>query len=244
MDTRVIVGTPCYGGLVTHVYMHSVIKLLDYAASSGIGMALWTQANDSLVPRARNTLLARFLDTPSATHLMFIDADIGFGPEQFQRLVSFDGELVAGMYPIKSFDWAKAQRLAAAGASVDQLRESGLHFVGVPCAKAEREERDGFVTGEYAGAGFMLIRRSVVERLVAAYPETKYRAAHLYGPPPQASDTFYNLFDCIIEPQTGTYLSEDFTFCHRWRRIGGKVWLDTRSQLRHLGSYEFAGRVG
>ena len=45
----------------------------------------------------------------------------------------------------------------------------------------------------------------------------------------------------MIDPETGTYLSEDFTFCHRWRKIGGKVWLDTRTALKHVGSYEFQG---
>jgi len=122
------------------------------------------------------------------------------------------------------------------------MREAGLHYVGVACAPGEgREERDGFVTGIYAGTGFMLIRRSAAERLVAAYPETKYRAQHTYPAPAAASHNQYNLFDCLIEPETKTYLSEDFAFCHRWRAIGGTIWLDTMSRLRHVGAYEFQG---
>jgi hypothetical protein len=76
---------------------------------------------------------------------------------------------------------------------------------------------------------------------VAAYPETKSRTQYTY--PPSESDNQYNLFDCLIEPETKTYLSEDFAFCQRWRVIGGTVWLDTLSRLRHVGSYEFQGRA-
>jgi hypothetical protein len=239
---NVIIGTPCYGGLVTHVYLHSLLKLMPYAAEQNIGMGLWTAAHDSLVTRSRNSLVSGFLDAPDATHLMFIDADTGFEPGQFGRLLAFDEDVVAGMYPIKNLDWTMAaQRGADRRLTVEQLRVSGLHYVGVPCSPSKREERDGFVTAEYAGAGFMLIRRRVVEQLVAAYPERSYRSTHTYPAPTRVSDNLYNLFDCMIEPETREYLSEDFAFCHRWRQIGGKVWLDTRSCLKHVGSYEFQG---
>ncbi len=238
---NVIVGTPCYGGMLTHVYVHSLMKLREYAAAHEIGIGLWTAANDALVPRCRNAILAGFLDTASATHLMFIDADIGFDAEQMGRMLSFDEDVVAGMYPIKAVDWARVEGSLGAHPTAASLREAGLHFVGVPCTGAGFEERDGFVTGEYAGAGFMLIRRAAAERLIAAYPQTKYRQAQSYPPKAYQSQNQYNLFDCIVAPD-GTYLSEDFTFCHRWRAIGGKVWLDTWGLLKHVGSYEYLGR--
>jgi len=239
---NVIVGTPCFGGLVTHVYVHSLLKLMAYATACKIRIGLWTAAHDSLVPRSRNSIVAGFLDTPESTHLMFIDADTGFEPEHVGRLIAFDQDIVASMYPVKNIDWEQAARRAGAGPlTVDQIREAGLHYVGVPCAPGEREERDGFVTAKYAGTGFMLIKRAAVERLIAAYPETKYAATQTYPRPARKSENLYNLFDCMIEPETRTYLSEDFAFCHRWRRIGGKLWLDTRGRLKHVGSYEFEG---
>jgi hypothetical protein len=239
---NILIGTPCYGGLVTHVYVHSLLKLMAYATARDIGLGLWTAAHDSLITRSRNSILTTFLDDPSATHLMFIDADTAFAPEHFDRLLSFNEDLVAAMYPVKNIDWSMAARRAATESlTVEQLREAGLHYVGVPCVGTEREERDGFVTGQYAGTGFMLMRRIVAERLIAAYPETKYRLTQTYPRPARESDQQYNLFECMIDPQTGAYLSEDFSLCHRWRRIGGKVWLDTRSRLMHVGSYEFEG---
>jgi hypothetical protein len=122
------------------------------------------------------------------------------------------------------------------------MPEMGLHFVGMPCIKdAEREERDGFTTAVYAGTGFMLIRRNCLERMVAGYPETKYDVAQVYPLPKVRSKNQYALFDCIIEPETHIYLSEDFSFCRRWRDLGGKIWIDTRTRLGHIGTYRFEG---
>jgi hypothetical protein len=239
---NVVVGTPCYGGLVTHVYLHSLLKLMAYGLAQNLGIALRTAAHDSLVPRSRNSLVAGFLDTPDATHLMFIDADMGFEPEHFARMLAFDADVVAGAYPVKNIDWSKAARAHSSGSTTaEELRTAGLHYVGVPRPPAECEVRDGFVTADYVGTGFMLIRRGALERMIGAYPETKYQIMHTYPAPARQSDHLYGLFDCMIEPTTRAYLSEDFTFCHRWRAIGGAIWLDTRSRLKHVGSYEFQG---
>jgi hypothetical protein len=240
-SANVVIATPCYGGLMTHVYVNSLLRLMGYAGSRGIRLGLFTAAHDSLVTRSRNTLLRNFLEATAATHLMFIDADIGFEPEAVERLLAFDEEIVAGMYPVKAIDWTKVQASFRPGMNAETLREAGLHFVGVPCMGTEREERGGFVTGKYAGTGFMLIKRSAVDKLVAAYPETRYRAMQTFPAMQADASPYYNLFDCMIDPETGTYLSEDFTFCHRFRAIGGKVWLDTESRLRHVGSIEYQG---
>lgn len=242
MRARILIGTPCYGGLVTHVYMQSILKLMAYAASHDIELNLALLAHDSLITRSRNTILSRFLDTPSMTHLLFIDADTGFEPEEVERLLRFDQDLVAGMYPVKVIHWPQvAQR--AASVRPEELSQAGLNYVGIPCKGPEREERNGFVTGTYAGTGFMLIRRNVAEQMAAAYPETKYKAIQTYPLPKNPSPNQYNLFDCMIDPETGTYLSEDFTFCARWRKLGGKIWLDQQSRLVHVGAYEFDGNA-
>ncbi len=239
---NVIVGTPCYGGLVSHVYLHSMLKLTTYAMARNIGLGLWTAARDSLITRSRSSILAGFLDSPDATHLLFVDADTGFEPEHFERLMAFGEDMVAGMYPVKNLDWSKAaRRCTDRSVTIEELREAGLHFVGVPRPEGEREERDGFVTATYAGTGFMLIRRAAVERLALAFPETKYTSTHTFPAPEGTSDNQYNLFECMIEPETRTLLSEDYAFCHRWRRLGGKVWLDTRSALLHVGAYDYCG---
>jgi hypothetical protein len=79
-------------------------------------------------------------------------------------------------------------------------------------------------------------------RMMAAYPELRFAAAHdraHQNPSPHQ----YALFDCMIEPETRHYLSEDYTFCRRWRDIGGKIWLDTQGPLIHTGTQDFVGNV-
>ncbi len=235
----VLIGTPCYGGLVHKEYMESILTLMAYAPGQGINLTLALLGNDSLITRSRNKIVATFLDMPQATHLLFIDADISFKPEAVKRLLDFDQELVAGMYPIKAIDWPKLHKRAP-GQPAEALPGLGLNFVGQPFVNVEREERDGFVTGTYAGCGFMMIKRSCLEKMIAAYPETKFGVAQTFPRTP-SSDNSYALFDCIIEPESRIYLSEDFAFCNRWRKIGGKIWLDTLTRLGHTGSAKFEG---
>ncbi|MCL2469361.1 MAG: hypothetical protein FWF24_03915 [Alphaproteobacteria bacterium] len=238
--TNILIGTPCYGGMVTHLYMQSVLQMVAYGAGRNILFSLGLLAHDSLITRARNTLMAKFLDTDAFTHLFFIDSDIGFPPEAVGRLLDMDEDVVAGMYPLKVIHWPQvAQRIQQMPQNLAAM--SGLNYVGIPCQGEEKEERGGFVTGTYAGTGFMLIKRSAALAMAAGYPETKYKYTQTYPIPKQPSPNQYNLFDCMIDPQTGAYLSEDFTFCHRWRALGGKIWLDKETPLTHIGSYAFQG---
>jgi hypothetical protein len=219
--------------------MLSVIALLRLAPAQGIQVSLEMLGYESLITRGRNALVAKFLDTPAATHLLFIDADIAFEPEQALRMLRLNEDVVAGMYPLKAIFWdAAAVERVRAG---EHPNTAPLHYVGVPCEGPEREERDGFVTALYAGTGLMMIRRAALERMIAAFPETRYSAAHTQ-PVPSGSPNQYALFDCMIDPETRHYLSEDYAFCQRWRSLGGRIWLDTRGTLVHIGQHEFLGR--
>lgn len=235
-NPNVVVATPCYGGLVTQRYMHGLIGLMQYGPANGFDIAVEMIGYDSLVTRARNTLVARFLDHPDASHLLFIDADIGFDPRHVERMLRFDEDIVAGMYPLKLIEWNEAviERMRR-GESVETAT---LRYVGTPCADAER--RDGFITGEYAGAGFLLIKRGAILKLAAHFPDSAYVAAHNFTTPPCGKNLFA-LFECMIDPTTREYLSEDYAFCAKWRGIGGKIWLDTQSALVHTGPRDFEG---
>ena len=243
----VVVATPCFGGAVAQSYMVSVIRLMSYAKSAGFDVALSMVGYDALISRARSTLVAAFLDNPGATHLLFVDADIGFEPEQAERLLRFDKEFSGALYPVKSIDWELIpQRCVEQGESVKQ---AALSYVGTFCPDAERKQEGDFATGIYVGGGFQLIRRSAIERMIGAYPETHFSSVHslpMSGARRDAmhSMNLYALFDCIIDPETGAYLSEDYSFCLRWRKIGGEIWIDTTSKLTHCGAYEFVGECG
>jgi hypothetical protein len=220
--------------------MLSTTNLLLLGAQNGINISVELLGYDSLITRSRNSLVARFMDRDEATHLMFVDADISYPPAQILKMAAFDKDVVAGMYPLKIRDWsgeaiARVQR-------GEGLETAPLRYVGLPCNDEEREEVAGFATGEYAGTGFMMIKRGTLLRMMAAYPELRFAAAHdraHQNPSPHQ----YALFDCMIEPETRHYLSEDYTFCRRWRDIGGKIWLDTQGPLIHTGTQDFVGNV-
>lgn len=88
----VFIATPCFGGLVSQHYMQSILELMRFAGSAGFDAMLALLGHDSLITRSRNTLVSQFLDTPNASHLLFIDADISFKAEQIFHMLNFDQE--------------------------------------------------------------------------------------------------------------------------------------------------------
>jgi hypothetical protein len=237
----VVVGTPCFGGVVTQDYAMSLVQLTSAAGPAGFDVAIIMLGNDALITRARSAIVAKFLDNPATTHLLFIDADICFTPDSVIRMLRFDHDFVAGLYPAKLLDWQ--QMAARFGQSGETPEEAGLAYVGDVCAGAALKIDNGFAAGNYAGTGFQLIKRAVFERMMKAHPETKYKALHAFPRPQNPSDNLYALFDCMIDPETGVYLSEDYAFCRRWKKLGGEIWLDLASRLVHTGSYSFRGNA-
>ena len=108
-------------------------------------------------------------------------------------MIAFDREVVAGMYPLKRIEWSTAAIDRVKGG--EKMEQAALSFVGMPLEGELAEKQQGFVTGKYAGTGFMLIKRQVLERMIAAYPETRYTTAHT-GSVPLNSPNQYALFDC------------------------------------------------
>ena len=235
---HIVIATPCFGGVVTHNYMMSVLRLTQWAGTAAITTNVLMLGGDSLISRARSVLVAHFLATAGATHLLFIDSDIAFDVESLQRMLDVDRDFVAGLYPLKTVDWKTLPLHAVKG---EPLPQAGLSYVGQPCTGSELRVEDGFVTGVYAGTGFQLIKRSVFERMIRAYPETKFRAVHAATNQQAPEDHLYALFDCIIDPDSGAYLSEDYAFCRRWRALGGEIFLDLQSRLTHTGPTDFVG---
>lgn len=233
----VVIATPCFGGMLTQLYMLSVTRLMS-SVGGQIDLQLMLLGHDALITRSRATLVAKFLDNSDASHLMFIDSDIGFEPEQFARLFRLDKEMSAAMYPIKEFDW---NRFANRQASGESALTAGLNFVGTLCAGEEFKLDGDFATARYAGAGFLLIKRCVLESLIQAHPELRYQAIHAQDANAPGKNNLYALFDPLIDPESGVYLSEDYAFCKRWRDLGGEIWLDLKSRIQHVGANEYRG---
>ena len=229
----VFLATPCYGGMVTQAYMQSVIALMAGSSTNNMTLTLGLLGQDALITRSRNTLVASFLET-SSTHLLFVDADIGFRPDDVVRLVGHGKHVVGAPYPLRLTSWGpSAIRRLHEG---EDVRTAGLDYVGEPFGPPDE---NGLMPARYAGTGFLLISRQAIEFMVGRYPELRCRHTHVACA--DGARDVPALFDCLIEPETRCYLSEDYAFCHRWRAVGGDIWLDTRVGLTHCGMSEFAG---
>src|SRR3984893_15783075 len=125
---HLVVATPCFGGQVSSIYASSIFQLQRAVrAKSNIDLKVLMRDGDALIPRARANLVTMFLDDPAATHFLFVDADIGFTPEQVFRLIESGADVVAGAYPIKRVNWDKAKR--AIDARRSDLPAASLDYV-------------------------------------------------------------------------------------------------------------------
>jgi hypothetical protein len=240
---HLMVATPCFGGQVSSIYAGSIFHLQRVVRSRpNIDLTVLMRDGDALITRARANLVTLFLDDPSATHLLFVDADIGFEPDQVFRLIESGADVVAGVYPIKRVNWDKAKRML--GSDWPRMPSAALDYVLEIDNPDHVIAVNGFTRVRFAGTGFLMIRRHVLERMCQhpAYASLQFFGEHsldaLAGSPNR-----FALFECMIDAKTGTYLSEDFAFCRRWTDIGGEIWADLESRLDHVGPSVFRGDV-
>ncbi len=235
---NLVIATPCFGGQVSALYATSLFKLQKQIRSySGVTLKVVFKDGDALITRARASLVSQFLDDPDATHLLFIDADIGFEPDQVLRLIECGAEMCAAVYPIKRIDWDKVD--STIKSARPNPAAAALKYVFEVDDPGAVTESAGFVKVRYAGTGFLMICRGALEKMCAHYPQLRYKRDHSIDAA-TASDNRFALFECMIA-EDGTYLSEDFAFCKRWTDMGGEIWADLNSRLNHIGPMTFCG---
>ena len=205
---------PCYGGQLTESTFMSFIRWSNTARQLGIDWTVETLTNESLISRARNTLVAKFLSNPDSTHLMFIDSDIGWEPWHLLLLLHHDKDVIGGMYPLKALPikWC---------------------VNGIDGGKEEDMGRLQEVSK--TGTGFMCIKRHVFEKL-DSHPAT-IPFINDIGLDPKLNKDMKTFFDTDV--REGRYYSEDWTFCENWRDLGGEVWVDKRILLKHTGTFTY-----
>jgi len=214
-----------------------------------IPLAFGTIANESLVTRARNVLLAYFLNS-DYTHLLFIDADIEFQTEDVLKLYAHDKDVVVGAYPKKGVAWEKIKSTMQEDGAKDKEYSNrdiaamgsdyAINFKFINKELKQIAVENGLIKLHDAGTGFMMIRRDAILKMIKAYPEFKYNN-DVNISDPGMKEHFYAMFDTMIDPIDRRYLSEDYTFCRRWQEIGGDIWLDPSISLNHYGHFCFQG---
>ena len=239
---KLFIGTPMYAGMCTGHYTQSILQLQGLCQQSRIDMAVSFMFNESLITRARNSLAHGFMKS-GFTHLMFIDADIRFNPNDVIAMLLADKDVIAGIYPKKEINWDMVKQAVDAGVPVDQLKYySGTHVVNL-ADRSGYAEFEVSVPGEIlnGGTGFMLIKREVFEKLAPLVPTYINNATDLSGK--LGAEEIKEYFTTSIEPETQHLLSEDYHFCRIWREAGGKIYAAPWAQLGHVGTYLFDGSL-
>lgn len=234
---------PCYDRQLTEPCFMSMIRAAMRFKEIGLKFAVST-ISDSLISRARNQLVAKFMANPQFTHLMFIDVDLGFEADDILKLLWHDKDIITGAYPIKEINWNKVSDKAKAGSSPESLLENSLRYVVNPVKPTGEKKvlvENGAIRIYDAGTGFMMIKREAFTKLFKAYPELKYNddTGSLVG---DERDNSYALFNSYVD-EDGRFLSEDYGFGRYWQKIDGDVWVDPSIALSHLGRMEYKGTM-
>lgn len=247
---KLFVATPMYGGQCAGMYTRSIADLAAACARYNIPLQIYYLFNESLITRARNYCVDEFMRS-GATHLMFIDSDIGFQPNDVLALMGLqteesDYDVIGGPYPKKCISWEKI-KLAVDKGVADKDPNVLDRFVGDFVFNPRTTQREipigRPVEVMELGTGFMMIRRRTFEKYAEAYPELSYKPDHVRTEHFDGTREIHAYFDCIIDPETKRYLSEDYNFCYHVEKIGMKTWLCPWMQLQHVGSYIFGGSL-
>ncbi len=217
----------CYNHTCNTEYMMSIFKLLNTVKDKKINCSFYPIFFESLVSRARNAAVAHFLEDKENTHLLFIDSDIIFEPEDVLKLLKSGKEVIAGIYPKKYITWERLKNNPEA------------ERVDFPVGGNVKMTEDNFLEMDYLPTGFLLISRTAIEKIIKQHPELKYR--NDIDGYMSAGDNFYDLFKVGI--RNGIYESEDWGFCSLWKEAGGKVLIHPEVNVKHVGWHEYEGNL-
>jgi len=250
---HIFIATPMFGGSANYMYMISLINLLTKLGQAGIPSMFEIAANESLITKARNILVEGFLKS-SATHMLFLDADLGFDADDVLRMIQADKHLIGGQYAKKKINWDVVKRVVQGCPDIPPAHVNAVIAESTfrPIGDTMSFDINQPVEVESIATGMMLIKREVFEGMIEKLgdeiniisggsetmdPKTMTRVT-------DAHRKAYSFFDVSIDPVSRAYTSEDFTFCKRWRQIGGQVFLAPWTRTVHVGTYEYVCDLG
>ncbi len=228
---HLIVGTPCYGGMMCTEYTESLLSLKEACLQYNIKLTCIFLGNESLIQRGRNTIAHHFLKT-DASHLMFIDADQKFRANDIARMIKADKGIIGGAVPMKGINWDRV-RMGAVLNHQNLPSLTGIFNINKLDGHDMMDANLPFQV-KHVGTGFMLIRRDVFEKLE---PHVGW---YTNGGNSIGQDKIYDFFK--VQNVDNELLSEDYNFCHMYRQYGGTVWVAPWCELGHFGAYCFSGQ--
>jgi hypothetical protein len=248
---KVFVATPMYGGMAHGMYVKSSLDLQGLLSKYGVEVRFSFLFNESLITRARNYLVDEFLRS-DCTHMLFIDSDIHYNPQDVVALLALDKDVIGGPYPKKSINW---NSIAAAARNHPEMPAGELEsLVGEYVFNVVKGTSQFTITEPLEvleiGTGFMMIKREVFTKMAEEYPLIRYKPDHVGQANFDGSRYIHAYFDTVIDSKesiTGggsdRYLSEDYMFCQMWRKMGGEIYLCPWMKTQHIGTYAFTGNM-
>ena len=246
----IFVATPMYGGMNHGLYMKSCLDLQGLCLQYGIQIKFSFLFNESLITRARNYLVDEFLHRSECTHLLFIDSDINFNPQDVIAMLALDKDVIGGPYPKKAIKWRAIARALQKNPQIDHgmLEKVAGDFVFNPVKGTEQFNVTEPLDVLEIGTGFMMVKREVFNKMEKEYPMIRYKPDHVGQAHFDGSRYIHAFFDTVIDTKesiTGggsdRYLSEDYMFCQMWRKMGGQIFLCPWMRTAHIGTYHFHG---
>jgi len=255
----VYILTPCYGGMCHVDYLNCLLSTNEYFRKLGIELHIEFCKNDSLVSRARNNLVARAMNNAKMTHIIFIDSDISWSPIDILKLLLSDKQLIGGIYPLKNYDWNDLiidkndpNNTNVVKSWIDRKNQSQFkHYISdqdiiqqkllkynVNYINNTIHIENNITEVRHLATGFMMFKRDVIEKMSAAFPSTKY-TDDVNFLTKEENKYAYALFDCGV--LYDHYMSEDWMFCERWKKMGGNIFIDVSISLNHTGSETYRG---
>lgn len=247
---KLFLATPMYGGNCVGMYTRAVADLAAVCAKYGIPLQLYFLFNESLITRARNYCADEFLRS-DATHMLFIDSDIGFNPQDVLAMLAIqddesDYDVIGAPYPKKCISWEKVKQAVDKGFADEdpnRLEKFVGDYVFNPKGGQKEIPLGQPVEVMEIGTGFMMIRRKTFEKYKEVFPNLSYKPDHIRTAAFDGSREIHAYFDCIIDPVSKRYLSEDYMFCYNVQKAGLKVWFCPWMQTQHVGTYVFGGSL-
>ena len=239
----IFVATPMYGGQNHGLYMKACLDLQGLCVQYGINIKFSFLFNESLITRARNYLVDEFLHRSDCSHLLFIDSDIHFNPQDVLAMLALDKDVIGGPYPKKSIKWRSVAKALISNPGMDPglLEKVTGDYVFNPVKGTSQFSVSEPLEVMEIGTGFMMVKREVFPQFEKQYPELKYKPDHVGQANFDGTRYIHAYFDTVIDKVSERYLSEDYMFCQWWRNMGGKIWLCPWMRTQHIGTYHFQG---
>ena len=237
----IMVATPVHSDVSIH-YTQALLELQKECMKRKVGVQ-FVIMKSSLVTHGRNLCVASFLDS-QCSHLLFVDSDIDFKASSIFKMLEKDKDIICIPYPLKTMMWDKGMDSIKKGSikTEDDLKRSMNTY---PMRVENPNDiiiDDGVIEVTHSPTGCMLIKRKVIQDMIKHYPDKGIVQKTVLNGKYVEKPNLWNFFDCLHDPETKTYLGEDFAFCKLWKDIGGKCHAYIKDDIWHIGEHQYMGK--